>query len=487
MQAKHYRSLFFLIFINLLIKPVWLLGVDREVQNTVGTANYGLYFALFNLSFYLQIILDPGFYTFNSKSIAENNSMLSEYFSAFVPIKFLLSIVYLVLTVCLGIFLGFESYAVKILFWIGISQILSSMLLYFRSNLSGLHHFMLDSVFSVLDRFLMIIICGFILWGSVFGIRMDIITFVHAQNVSLLIVTTGAGIIVWKKATYFKPVFNIPFMNMVVKKSLPYALLGILMTLYSRIDSLMLERMLPNEEGAFQAGLYASAYRLMDAANMIAFLMSTVLLPVFSGLISRNETSAIKKTAGSSFRILIVPALILVACCFVFRFPIMNLLYNDAAVGGAPVFGLLMFSFLALCMMYVYGTLLTAKGDMKFLIRTAMGGVFLNIILNFLLIPEFKAMGTVSATLLTQFIVCGSQMFRAHRLFNIKITTKDFYLTAIAGVTIPLIFFLMSFSPLVWWLNMFIASFACVTFALISGIINIRFFLNLLKNTNQAD
>ncbi|MFI5220594.1 MAG: polysaccharide biosynthesis protein, partial [Bacteroidia bacterium] len=60
MQKKFITNLGFLLFLNLLIKPFWILGIDRSVQNTVGAEIYGQYYALFNFSFLLNILLDIG-------------------------------------------------------------------------------------------------------------------------------------------------------------------------------------------------------------------------------------------------------------------------------------------------------------------------------------------------------------------------------------------------------------------------------------------
>ena len=50
------------------------------------------------------------------------------------------------------------------------------------------------------------------------------------------------------------------------------ALLILLMTLYYRIDTLMLERLLP--DGARQAGLYAQGFRFVEALNMLGYLFA---------------------------------------------------------------------------------------------------------------------------------------------------------------------------------------------------------------------
>ena len=47
------------------------------------------------------------------------------------------------------------------------NQGLVAIILYLRSNLSGIQMFVKDSVISVLDRFLMILFCSVLLWGNV--------------------------------------------------------------------------------------------------------------------------------------------------------------------------------------------------------------------------------------------------------------------------------------------------------------------------------
>src|SRR5687768_12917609 len=115
MQPRVLRSLVLLLALNVLIKPLWLLGIDREVQNLNGAAAYGLYYALFNLSLYLQILLDPGLHTWNNKTIAQNPEQLSDILSRLLPLKGILSLLYLAVTLGLGLALGFRGAAFQML------------------------------------------------------------------------------------------------------------------------------------------------------------------------------------------------------------------------------------------------------------------------------------------------------------------------------------------------------------------------------------
>ena len=55
MKQKFVWNLFLIVILNLLIKPFYIIGIDAEVINRVGLTEYGNYFALINLSFYLTL------------------------------------------------------------------------------------------------------------------------------------------------------------------------------------------------------------------------------------------------------------------------------------------------------------------------------------------------------------------------------------------------------------------------------------------------
>ena len=152
-QKKFIGNLGLLIILNLLIKPFWILGIDRTVQNTVGSENYGLFFALFNFSFLLNIFLDAGITGFNNRHIARNPEDLPNTIGKIVVLKLILAIIYAVFTIGAGILVGYGQDQMEMLYFLCFNQFLLSFILYFRSNISGLHLFKTDSMLSVLDHF----------------------------------------------------------------------------------------------------------------------------------------------------------------------------------------------------------------------------------------------------------------------------------------------------------------------------------------------
>jgi hypothetical protein len=50
-----FKNLGRLLFLNGLVKPLWIFGVDRQMQNLVGFEAYGTYFSLFNLRMFFPL------------------------------------------------------------------------------------------------------------------------------------------------------------------------------------------------------------------------------------------------------------------------------------------------------------------------------------------------------------------------------------------------------------------------------------------------
>ena len=186
---------------NLLIKPFWIIGVETQVQNAVNVTHYGLYYAIFNFSMLLNIVLDLGITNFNNRNIAQNNHMVSKHFASIAMLKFLLAGVYAIITLVLGLVVRYDFIQMKLLVILVFNQILISFIAYLRSNLAGLHLFKTDSIVSVLDRLIQIVICEFLLItykGPAGG--FDILWFIYAQTAGYFLTLVITLVIVLDKA-----------------------------------------------------------------------------------------------------------------------------------------------------------------------------------------------------------------------------------------------------------------------------------------------
>lgn len=433
MRKFFVTNLFFLLTLNILIKSFWILGIDRGIQNAVSAQEYGVYFALLNFTFLFNILLDFGITNYNNRMIARHTNLLKKYFARIIPLKILLSVLYMLVVIVSGLCLGYDCWQTKMLFWMCLTQVLSSFISYFRSNITSLMLFKTDSIISVLDRFLLIVVCGFMLWNSRLRQNFSIERVVYAQFLTMLITFLVALSVCLAKTGFVKMKWNKAFGFLLLRDGLPFAVLGLLMACYNKMDSVMLLSLV--DDNGKSSGIYASGFRLVDSANMVSYLFSVILLPLFSKMIKENRK--ITDVMGAAFHLLLIITTAFVAISLLYSRELMELLYNKHIEESAEVYRWLSFCFVPISMTYIFGTLLTANGSLKYLNIIAGLGMLMNIGLNFILIPLFQQNGAAITSLITQTVTAALQAWLALKIFKVKFDWKYclkivFYVFAVA-------------------------------------------------------
>lgn len=478
MKKKFITNLALLLFLNLLIKPFWIFGIDRTVQNIVGAGDYGFYISLFNFSLVLNVFLDLGITNYNNRSISQYHQMLTKYLSNIVVIKFMLAVVYLVVSFTVAIIIGYSWAQMYLLLFLVFNQFLISFTLYLRSNISGLQMFRTDSLLSVLDKSLMVAICSVLLWGNIAGTPFKIEWFVYAQTITYVISTLIIFGIVLSKSEKFRLNFDLNYFRIILRQSLPFALLVLLMSLYNWGGLVILERILPN--GQEEAGIYAQGNRLLEAVSMFGFMFAGLLLPMFSRMIKQKE--GITQLLRFSTLLLIVPSIVLAIISLCYRDEIMGLLYHEVHQHTSLIFSLLMFSFIGIGNTYIFGSLLTANGSLRKLNIMAAIGVVLNITLNLILIPMYHALGMAIATLCTQIYTATAQILIVK--YEFKLRTDFSLIIKLILFSAAVLFFaeLSKNLPFNWIINLGLVGMVALFLAFISKLISLKGLFSILKN-----
>ena len=392
-----------------------------------------------------------GITNFNNRNIARHQQLLHKHLSGIITLKLLLGVVYMAVVFVVALIIGYRGLQLWFLFWMAINQFLNAFILYLRSNISALLMFKTDSCLSVMDRLLMIIFCGILLWGGVTNEPFRIEWFIYCQTVAYVLTALTALAIVVTKGRVTRLSWNPTFFLMILKKSLPFAILFLLMSFYNRIDSVMLERLLPEGVGASEAGIYASAFRLLDALVMIAYLFSVILLPLFSKMLKNNENiTPIVKSSFSLLFLFSVTSVVLLEC---FRLPVMDLLYKEHVEESSAVFRFLIAGIIPISFTYIFGTMLTANGNLKLLNITALAGIVVNMAVNLILIPRMQAEGAAIASLSTQSVVAVLQVVIAFRQLKVPVNSLPLWQSLLFTVVLvtAVWFFSQHFNGHVLW------------------------------------
>ena len=259
-----------------------------------------------------------------------------------------------------------------------------------------------------------------------------------------------------------------------VKQTIPYALVLLLMTIYTRVDSIMLDQLIDDQK--YSVGVYATGYRLLDAANMIGILFAILMLPMFSKLISQRNK--LLDLAESITRLLFIICTLISALCWYYSKEIIDLIYTNTTLMHYDVFKYLMLGFWAMCMSNIYGCLFLAKGTLNKINLLFVFGILINLMLNFYWIPKELSFGAVKATLVTQFFVFIGQFLLAHRAFQFRLTLRKFflYITVFVAVLAIIIVF-NQYISWYWLIEALFISFLTLGLSFLCGFLRFPFEL----------
>ena len=482
------KNILFVIAVNVLVKTIWAFFIDRPVQNMVVPGTYGTYQALMNVAIIFQIVMDFGINNYNTRSIAQNPDKLQVLFPAMLSARLVLILVYMSLAFSMALIFGYRGWELMLLGGVLLIQALNSIVLFIRSNVAALQRFKTDGILAITDRFLMIIICGFMLLYPPIARNFKIEWFVITQVICYSIAAV-AGYIVLRRigGTRLRFSFHAPTILKIIRESFPYALLIFQMSIYNRSDAIIMERLLP--DGKAQADIWAAAFRLIDQANTLGLAFAAILLPLFGRMLSQKQDVApIVKLCVN----MLIPFSFMVAIAGIFfSGNIMNLLYKGSHgyVEYDIVFAWLIASFPAWCLMYIYSTLLTANGSLKTLNIIAFVGVIINLSLNFYLIPSQKAVGGAMTSFITQTGLSCAFIVFASRTIKLPLNIK--WLFAHIGYLLLILLLaygvisLKRFMP--WAVQFFTFGAICIVLMFVFRFISIRGIRQLISKRIEED
>lgn len=463
MRAKFLKNLLWLQLLNWLVKPLWILWIEREIQLRMGDEWYGVYSLHFNLTLLFAVLLDAGLNTYVSKEIAAHGKLYHPKRMLFL--RFSLGLIYVGLILLVAdLQAGIQG---VFLFYALINQLMASVILMLRSVLQGKQRFVSDSWLSVADRLVALVACSWMLrvyTNEMFHSEGGVLMFQLAQFFGYLAALVLGLVLVFWKSKRVEVVVDVSNEGTYqwLKQLGWYAVMALAMSVFTRIDVQMIQRyaggsVLANMElpvgleiskgwdiakymaelGYREIGLYAKGYRLLDAALIFSTLLSTQLLPLLSAAVSKRGNTQDLMHFG--LRVVLMVSVGAAFGCWFYGDAIMNWLYQGEMVAGATVkgsgfslalqygysgeilhvamiFKVLMIAFIPMSLVHVFGTYVTAAGHMKWLAKLAVVCVAVNVIFNYIEIPKVGALAAAVGCLITQTVFAAACIVKTHRL-----------------------------------------------------------------------
>jgi len=115
----------------------------------------------------------------------------------------------------------------------------------------------------------------------------------------------------------------------------------------------------------------------------------------------------------------------------------MNLISKTSPVQSAEVLKIVMIAFVSMCSMYLFGTLITANGNLRQLNIFAALALLINVGLNYVLLPAYGAWGAALALVVTHSFIAVTNFVVAVKKVNLKFTSMflgKFVLTLLIAI-----------------------------------------------------
>jgi len=191
--------------------------------------------------------------------------------------------------------------------------------------------------------------------------------------------------------------FDFSYSKKILKPSIPVGITVIFRSIYYRIDVIMLSLM----KTEVDVGYYAAAYTLIGPLNMIPTAFMTSIFPLMSKSFKNSKKSLIV-LYERSFRYMLMIGLPIAVITTLYSIEIIYFIYGKAFLESAYALSILVWSILFLFMNIVFGNVIISMNQQKITAYTAGIMAIVNIILNYILIPQYSYVGASLATVFTE-------------------------------------------------------------------------------------
>lgn len=188
--------------------------------------------------------------------------------------------------------------------------------------------------------------------------------------------------------------------------SWPLILSGVVVSIYARIDQVLIKKMLDSAD----VGFYAAAVRLSEAWYFIPVAISNSVFPAIVNAKNISKELYLSRLQKLYDVLTWIAIGISVPVSF-FSQNIIHLLYGEKYLQSAPILTIYIWAGVAVFLGVASSQFLVTENMTKVSFYRTTIGMFVNVLLNVLLIPKYGIIGSAFATLISYSLATFSILF----------------------------------------------------------------------------
>ena len=224
--------------------------------------------------------------------------------------------------------------------------------------------------------------------------KLGLIYFILAYTIEVFIVAIGL-VFVYKKMGFKFSKWKIDknIIKYLLKNSWPLMFSGVAVSIYMKIDQVMITNMINSEANGF----YSIAVKLSEIWYFIPAIICTSLLPAIIN--AKNTNNLIyKKRLKSLFKLMFIISLLTAIIITIFSPLIINILFGNEYLRSINVLRIHIWAGIGVFLGYAMYQFLIVENMTKIFLITTILGAIINVILNLILIPKLNINGAAIST-----------------------------------------------------------------------------------------
>lgn len=411
-DAKLVAKNFILLYAGELIGQFLSFFLVIAIARYFGDTGLGKYSFAFSFVTLFLIIADMGLPTFITKEVAKDRKLAQLHLTKTFTLKLILNIIAFAITLA-AIFASRKDY--ETIMFVGLAAV--AMLFFnlagiFRAIFQAYEVMEYEAYLKVVERIIAVSL-GIFLFYRGYGLIALFLVLVFSNAAYYLI----SYIFIRARISGICLSFDKGSWKKSLKESMPFWVTTIFITLYFKIDTIMLTFI----KGFEATGWYSAALKIIEVITRIPFLLNVAVFPAFSKFYG-NSYDKTKLLYTKSFYFMIALALPIAIGLVLLADRIIIYVFSQEFTNSITTLQILSASLIFVFVNYLMGYLLNAIDKQRLFTLTVTTTAVINIILNLILIPKYSYIGAASATLISEIINFGMlYYFTSKNMFGVNI------------------------------------------------------------------
>jgi len=414
------------------------------IARYLGDVEYGKFTFALSFTGLFLVLMDLGTRILIVREISQNKKQAPKIVANVLMLKFISSLLVYALILAISFALGYNKETLAAIAIAAFGLIFDSLSTTVGSIFQAFEKMEVPAftkLIRIIVRFAFTI--PLLIEGSSFLLILAVYALVHFLDFLI------SMIICYKKFVKLSFDFDKKLIFYLVKKSFPFLLSGIFVTVYFRIDITLMSKLAPESLSWIYSnvsrdaiiGWYSAAYNLLDAATSLAGAVSAAILPVAVFYFKESKEKLIRLYV-TSVRFLIYLSIPIAVGTTLLADKIILILYGQEYAHAVLALQILIWTIVPLCINYMMGAMMIAIHKEKKGIIVLFLNVVVNVVLNLILIPRYSLYGAALATILTELFYFGGYYYimskNFYRINLIKVLAKPIIASAFMGFVISI-------------------------------------------------